>query len=333
MTRLLCVLVLMALAAAAPRADAHPLAPALLDLREVTAHQFDILWRTSTSRAGLGNVEPRLPDNCSEVSAPKAGIEDGEALVARWRVDCGAAGLVGKSIAASGLSESGINVILRIHWQSGGETKALLGPLLPALVVTPPEAEPSVFSSYLGLGVQHLLTGLDHVLFVLGLVLLVNGKRRLVATVTAFTVGHSLTLGLAALGMIAVRQAAAELAIAITVLVLACELGRSREASASLLRKKPWLMAGVFGLVHGLGFAGALAEVGLPRSEIVTALLGFNVGIEVGQILLVAALLLVVAVWQRRAPASSALARNAVATLIGSLAAFWCIERTVTMLG
>lgn len=189
----------------------------------------------------------------------------------------------------------------------------------------------SVARSYLGLGIEHLLTGLDHVLFVIGLVLLVSSWRSLIATVTSFTLGHSVTLTLATLEVVSVPTLVFELAIAFSILVLGAELARE-EPGETWLRRRPWAMAFGFGLLHGLGFAGALSEIGLPAADIPLALFSFNVGIELGQLLIVAPLALAIAFAGERLRALPAPLLRVPAYVIGSLAAYWCIERAALLL-
>ena len=315
-------------------AVAHPLAPGLLELTEVAPARYAVLWRSSVVRARSGQVEPRLPDECTRVSEPDVRLESGEAQVARWVVQCGPGGLAGRTLAIDGLEGSGINVIVRVVAPGQPEFKALLGAGEPsATLATAPEP---VFARYLELGAQHLLGGLDHLLFLLGLFLLVPSLRVLVATVTAFTAGHSVTLSLAALGLVPIGQGPAELLIAATVLVLGLELARPVPVGAahgrdSFLRRKPWLMAAVFGLVHGLGFAGALREIGLPPQDLALSLLAFNLGIELAQLALIGAMLLCAAAW-RRLPAAPRFAPAIPAYLVGSMAVCWLLERSVTLL-
>jgi len=321
-------------------AVAHPLAPGLLELTEVAPARYAVLWRSSVVRARSGQVEPRLPDECTRVSEPDVRLESGEAQVARWVVQCGPGGLAGRTLAIDGLEGSGINVIVRVVAPGQPEFKALLGAGEPsATLATAPEP---VFARYLELGAQHLLGGLDHLLFLLGLFLLVPSLRVLVATVTAFTAGHSVTLSLAALGWVPIGQGPAELLISATVLVLGLELARpaavvtpflvgAAHGRDSFLRRKPWLMASVFGLVHGLGFAGALREIGLPPQDLALSLFAFNLGIELAQLALIGAMLLGAAAW-RRLPAAPRFAPAIPAYVVGSMAVCWLLERSVTLL-
>jgi hydrogenase/urease accessory protein HupE len=247
-----------------------------------------------------------------------------KALVTRWSVDCGRSGLTGAEIEVAGLAAVGSDVLLRVIRADGSAVRAVLRPDAPAFRLPRGQRPIDVAGGYLALGVEHLLTGADHLLFLLGLLLLVRERKKLLATVTAFTLGHSVTLSLAALGVVHIPSAPAEAAIAFSILVLAVELARERPGALS---RRPWAMAAAFGLLHGLGFAGALAEVGLPAREIPLALVSFNTGIELGQIAFLAVVflgLLLLRPAARRLPAwSTAVPVYA----IGSLAAYWVIER------
>lgn len=331
---LLCVLVSAGLAISS-LVSAHPLAPALLELVEAGDSSYALLWRTSVSRAQGATVQPQLPADCKPVAAPRVSSEENQSLVQRWEVAC-AQPLTGRTLQISGLERSGINVILRYVARKGSVTTTLLDAAQPSFTVPDSIATPPVARAYFALGVEHLLFGFDHVLLVLGLVLLVRRIRPLVWTITAFTLGHSVTLALATLGIVNINQALTELGIAISILYLAVEILKPATAP-SLLRRRPWLMASAFGLLHGLGFAGALAEVGLPQGEIPLALFAFNVGIEAGQLLLVA-LMLVVMAFARRLRLNASYGSKEITTLIpvylmGSFAAFWCFERTAILTG
>ena len=313
-------------------ASAHPLAPALLDLKETAAGNYEVLWRTSATRASGVDVAPRFPANCSYAQSAPPALEDNEAVAVHGQLRC--AGPLAQ-LRVDGLEASRINVILRLRDTRGAQLEALLDAQKPSYTVPPPGEARSVFAGYLTLGVEHLLTGFDHVLFVTGLFLLVAGLRPLVLTITAFTLGHSVTLSLAALELVHVRQSLAELGIALTILVLAVELARPRSAAQTWIARWPWAMAAAFGLLHGLGFAGALADIGLPHSDIPLALFSFNLGIECGQLLLLALLLAAAALWRRVARGGEWLvpARALPVYLIGSLAVLWCLERGALLLG
>ena len=317
-------LVLLLLSLATFAADAHPLAPALLELRETAPGTYAVQWRTSLVRAQGRDVVPVMPEGCTAPAEVQTRDEAG-ARQQQWTLHC--TELVGRSLRVDGLEGSGVNVILRVQPLAGASQQALLGERTPSYTILPAQTAPPVFRSYLILGVEHLLLGFDHVLFVIALVLLVRGPRRLVITITAFTLGHSLTLSLAVLGLVRVNPTLTELAIALSILVLAVEILRPADARPGLFARWPWGVAAGFGLLHGLGFAGVLSEIGLPSGEIPLALLAFNLGIELGQLALIAAWLIAAALLRRLPTLPPALARGLPAYLIGSMAAYWCWER------
>ncbi|HET6467618.1 MAG TPA: HupE/UreJ family protein [Geminicoccaceae bacterium] len=313
-----------------PAARAHPLAPSLLEIVEQEPGRAEVRWKTPVARAPGAAMRPLLPPACPRTRELGAETE-GTGLVQRWEVACSAP-LEGASIEVAGIASSRADVILRVAMRDGRVLAAVLTPDRPAFTVPSREQPLQVAWSYLSLGFEHILTGADHLLFVLGLMLLIGTPRQLAWTVTAFTLGHSITLSLAALGLIRVPSAPVEALIALSVLVLALELARGRDARPTLLRRHPGLMAASFGLLHGLGFAGALREIGLPDGEIPLALLSFNLGIEAGQLVFCAALLGGWAVVRAVRPAPAAWGRGLATYAIGSLAAFWLIERTMASL-
>jgi len=314
----------LALLAAAP-APAHMLAPSLLAVRETGSGRLEVEWRTPILGTPGAELHPVLPPGCVPAGDPTLGRIEA-ASVMRWTVECSPAGVVGRRFAVAGVVENRADVLLRIELADGRRFRTVLGADRPAFVVPDRERPLDVFASYLRLGVEHILTGFDHLLFVLGLCLLVRGRRELLWTLTSFTLGHSVTLSLAALDVVRVPQAPAEAAIAATIFALARELARPAGA-ATLLSRSPWAMAAVFGLLHGLGFAGALAEIGLPQGDIPLALFSFNVGIELGQIAFVVAVLVVeIGVGRMRIRWPAPL-RLAPAYAIGALSAFWIFER------
>jgi hypothetical protein len=323
--------VLLALALAFPAlAVAHPLEPSLLELREAGAGHVDVVWTTPARRVPGVVTRVVLPPRCRDATPPEV-TDDVERIVTRWSAECDFEKLVGERVSVSGLAEARSEALVRVFLRDGRLVQGVLTGDVPELTVPAEPRRLDVAGAYGRLGVHHILTGLDHLAFVLGLLLLVGGRSFLPA-VTAFTLGHSVTLALAVLGLVAVPQRAIEVLIAGSVFVLAVELARDGQAR-SLLARRPWLMACAFGLLHGFGFAGALAEIGLPEGEIPLALGSFNVGIEVGQI---AVVLLALAVaravrgvvagggrWQRLVPAYA----------IGSVAFCWMLERVAVLFG
>jgi hydrogenase/urease accessory protein HupE len=317
---------ILCLLAAGP-AGAHPLDPSLLEIREVRGAPLEVLWRQPGVQPVDAPVRPVLPRPCVQVGQGEA--RRGEPWSeARWRLDCGGRSLVGERVGVSGLGEAHTDALLRIQLADGRLIQAVLRPDAPALTVPPGTSAAEVCRDYLLLGLRHILSGLDHLLFVLGLVLLVRG-RGLLWTVTAFTLGHSVTLSLAALGVVHIPPAPVEVLIAGSILAVAVEL--TREDAAPPWRS-PRALAFGFGLLHGLGFAGALAQVGLPAGEIPLALVSFNSGIEVGQLLFVGALFAARAVLGARPLPRFAAPARLPAYGIGALAAYWILERAWNLL-
>ena len=315
----------LAIGAVSPLA-AHTFAPALLELRQESG-AVAVRFKQPEVRVVGSRLRPVLPPSCRPAGAPEVSRQ-GTGMVTTWRVVCG--DLIGREVAVEGIAASRADVLLRLELADGRLLHHVLTADRPVFIVPRAAGRAGVAALYGRLGVEHILSGFDHLLFVLGLVLLVSGWRRLAATVTAFTAGHSVTLALASLGVVHVPPGPTEAAIALSIYVLAIELTRSRgsrEKAPTWLRRSPWSMAALFGLLHGLGFAGALSEVGLPEREIPAALLAFNVGIEIGQLAFVA--VVVAAGWAlARLPRRLAAPLvKAPAYVIGSLAAFWFFER------
>lgn len=308
-------------------AIAHPLAPALLELQERESGRVEVTWKRSALRVPGSDLQPILPPECPVV-VPVRVEDQGAAVLARWEIDCGEAGLVGRTIRIDDLGPAKIDTLVRIELADGRQLQRVLRRSEPQMEVPARQTRGAVFYDYLSFGFEHILTGADHLLFVFGLFLLCAGFGPLAKTVTAFTAGHSITLSLAALGYAKLPSGPIEVLIAASVLALAVDLARDAE-KPTWMRRFPWPMALLFGLLHGLGFAGALREVGLPEGEIPMALFSFNVGIEVGQLAFVALLLAATSMIERF---PVALPRRVVVYAMGSLAAFWMIERGAALL-
>ncbi len=318
-------------------AGAHALSPALLVLRELGGGPVDVTWKIPLIRITGTELRPILPPTCAVTGGPPTTTEDTESLTTQWRVDCGRAGLVGTRIGVEGLAAAKTDALLRLELADGRSIDTVLRASDAGLVVPARASRLDVVGDYVGLGVEHIVTGYDHLLFVFGLLLLAAGWRRLVATITAFTLGHSVTLTLAVLDVARVPAAPVEVAIAFSIFVLAVELARPSGGSSpataqpSLMRRRPWLMALGFGFLHGLGFAGVLREVGLPPEAIPTALFGFNVGIELGQLAFVAAMVALGAFLRPLVRAWPAWSRIVPVYAMGTLAACWMIERALPL--
>lgn len=331
MSRLACRwMIALLLAVVAASAAAHPLAPSLLDLRERDGGRVEVVWKLSLLQPTGSDLRPELPEHCVP-SSERTSERDDSSVTVRWSEDCGEQGLVGGTLRVVGLGRTRTDALVRIELRDGRRLQAVISGAEAAFEVVERQGRGWVALDYARLGVEHILTGLDHLTFVLGLMLLVRNRRALLITLTAFTLGHSVTLSAAALGYVDFPTRLVEFAIAASIFVLALELAGDREDDAT--HRRPWWFAFVFGLLHGLGFAGALAEIGLPADEIPLALLTFNVGIEVGQIVFVAVVWGILALVGRRADTAPVWLRALPVYAIGSLAALWCIERAVEWLG
>lgn len=322
---------LAALLVCTSSALAHRLSPAYFGLVESAPNVFEAQWKVSISGGLADALEPAIPDGCSvEGQVRSYGIDD--ALVRLGELECGD-GLRGEAFTVRGLPLTDTDVLFRIDWLDGTSFTHRLVPGAHRVTIPEQSGTFEVIATYTVVGIEHILFGIDHLLFVFALLLLVEGVGRLVATITAFTVAHSITLGAATLGFVNVPSAPVEATIALSILFLATELARPRAAAEgrgeSLTRRFPWFVAFTFGLLHGLGFAGALGEVGLPEQAIPIALLFFNIGVELGQLAFVAVVLATGSVLSRTWPLPGWSPRLA-AYVIGSVAAFWVFERTVT---
>jgi hydrogenase/urease accessory protein HupE len=327
--RWLRIAALVALGCALPAA-ADEFRPAYLQLRQIDATTYDVLWKLpALDESTTLKVRPEFPQG-TRVVKPVQSIYAAGTAVQRWRIQVDG-GLAGKAIEFSNLATTRIDVLVRLERADG---TAQLGRVLavePRFVVT---ASPSAFEvvrTYTVLGIEHILTGFDHLLFVLALLILVKGVRRLIATITAFTVAHSLTLVAATLGWVHVPGPPVEAAIALSIVFVAGEIVHARQGRPGLTQRYPWVVAFTFGLLHGLGFASALAEVGLPQLSIPVALLFFNVGVEIGQLLFIAAVFAAIAAgrWiarRIRLPHANWLWRIP-PYAIGGIASYWVLER------
>jgi hydrogenase/urease accessory protein HupE len=320
---------LAALACLAPSAFAHEIRPAFLQIREIEPHVYDILWKTPAQgdmRLALNVV---LPDACSNASEPRASLVDG-AVIQRWRAQC-QGGLVDKELSIENLGQTLTDTIVRFEPLDGQPKTLRLTPDEPAILIPGRQAWTDVAATYFGLGVEHILFGFDHLLFVLALILLVSDRRKLIGAVTAFTVAHSLTLAGTTFGWVRLPSSPVEAMIALSIMLVAIEIVRARSGGESLMARLPWIAAFGFGLLHGFGFAGALRAIGLPEEAVPLALLFFNLGVEAGQLMFIAAVLATMLAWRRLAPAPPAWAWRAPAYLIGGMSAFWFIERAVNV--
>ncbi len=303
-------LMLLGMALLSAAAGAHEMSMAEMELREVARGEFIWQWAATNDRTGSIDLQPVWPETCRA-----------EANL----VHCGDAGMTG-TLTVEGVGKRYSAAIVKVHWLDGQLRAYTLTGGQPTVhlygTADDQRGMGEVASAYTVLGIRHILTGTDHMLFVIGLLFLVGFHKRLVVTITAFTVAHSLTLGSSALGWLTLRAAPVEASIALSIMLVAGEALRERE---TLARRLPALVAFVFGMVHGLGFAGALKAIGLPEQHFLWALLSFNVGVEIGQLLIVAAAWLVHRTL-RQFPVMPQ-ARLASLYAIGTMAAYWSASR------
>ncbi len=248
------------------------------------------------------------------------------AEIKHWTIRTGPEGLEGWEVTVHGLSATMVDVLVRVALADGRVVSRLLRPDAPSFLFTSETAGPAA-GGYFVLGIEHILLGIDHLLFVLALVLIVRGVGLLVKTITAFTVAHSITLALAALGVVEVPSAPVEAIIALSIVFVAAEIIHRRQGRSGLTERAPWVVAFTFGLLHGFGFAGALAQVGLPQNDIPLALLFFNLGVEAGQLAFVGVVLALIALLARLRLPLPRWAPWLPPYAIGSVAMFWVIQR------
>lgn len=306
----------------------HKFAPSLLHIEEQVEGGFNIFWRTPLN--SVSSPQPVFPRSCELSSATIT--PEGTALEWRWKMKCDS-GLAGEKISVTGLSASQTAALLRYQSLAGELFQRLLTSDEPSAKIPDSQSESGVLSQYFSLGIKHILIGIDHLFFVSGLLLLAANWRMLLKTVTAFTLGHSITLVLVSLKIIPQWPSLVEFSIAITILLLAIELSRKNQnKKTSLLRKYQWPVAAIFGLVHGLGFAGVLSELGLPETDLVAALIAFNIGIEIGQLMFVAGLAGGLFLAARYVAAWYSKVRFSLVYGMGGIAVYWCLDRGVTLL-
>jgi hydrogenase/urease accessory protein HupE len=317
-------------------ASSDELRPGYLEIRQTTSNTYNLLFKIPALGEDLRlGIYVALPEDTHDTTPPRASFGNGAYVERRTiRRDGGLAGL---AIDIQGLSATSTDVLARIETLGGAVQTERLTPTRTSFVVEATPGAGEVAASYLRLGVEHILFGFDHLLFVLALVILVRGWARVAVTVTAFTIAHSITLAAATLGFVNVPGPPVEATIALSIVLVAVEILNARRGKPSLTTRMPWLVAFSFGLLHGFGFAGALAEVGLPQHAIPVALLFFNIGVEIGQLIFVAAVLSAISLLRyaasrllEPAPLQRALDQFDVTVgyAIGIVAAYWLVERT-----
>ena len=307
-------------------ATADEIRPGYLELKESGANIFSVLWKVPAKGNKKLGLYAMLPNGCQDKTKPNVQLING-AYIQRWIVAC-EQGLIEQSISVTGLAATNTDVLLRLEFSNGTSQSVLLTPAKNSYQVPAQALSSQIIGTYTWLGVTHILMGIDHLLFVFALLLIVKGKRRLLWTITAFTIAHSFTLAGATLGFIHVPQQPVEAIIALSILFLAMEIVHGKRGRPGAAARWPWLVAFIFGLLHGFGFAGALAEVGLPQQAIPLALVFFNVGVELGQLLFIAVVLLLG--WSLlllKQPKLMQRIETVAIYSIGGLSSFWLFER------
>jgi hydrogenase/urease accessory protein HupE len=304
---------------------AHEVRPAYLDMRETAAQRYDVLWKVPALGGKRLGLYVQLPSSCISNGEPRREIS-GDAYLEHWNVTC-IGGLKGGEIAVDGLAATMTDVLVRIAYADGTTEIGRLRPDQTVLEVKGPQTALEVAVTYTRLGIDHILSGIDHLLFVLALMLLIRNPWMLVKTITAFTVAHSITLAGAALGYFSLPQKPVEAVIALSIVFVASELIKAKAGERCLSEDYPWVVAFTFGLLHGFGFAGALQEIGLPQADVPLALLTFNLGVEFGQLLFVAAVLIIILTMRLLVKVPHRLARVSAAYVIGMVATVWFFER------
>ena len=323
------IVVTLLLAAIVPgRADEFK--PAYLQLTQLDRETYDVLWKApAIDESTTLKAKPQFPDGTEALTEMRSTFSRG-ITVQRWRIRV-PDGLDGKAIVFSQLSETRIDVLARLVRLDGTVQLERILPVRPRFVGRPSPGRLEVVRTYTVLGIEHILTGFDHLLYVLAMLILVSGWRRIVVTMSAFTATHSLTLTAATLGWVHVPQPPVEACIALSIIFVAREIVLAHRGRAGLTARWPWAVSFTFGLMHGFGFAGALAEVGLPVGAIPAALLFFNVGVELGQLMFVASVLASIAagrfVTRRLDVRLPDWSWRIAPYAIGGLASFWLVER------
>ncbi|MDO9060683.1 MAG: HupE/UreJ family protein [Bradyrhizobium sp.] len=314
----------------ATSAPADEFRPGYLELRQQDAETWDVFWKVPAQadrpRSGIDVV---LPADTVNLSEPRGGYHAG-VYFERWRIRR-PGGLIGQMVRIDGLPPDIADVLVRVERSDGTSQVARLLPSNPAFVVEASAGAAQVARTYFVLGVEHILLGVDHLLFVLALLLVVRNAGRVVMTVTAFTLAHSITLAAATLGLVRVSGPPVEAMIALSIVFVAAEIVHGAQGRPGLTERWPWLVAFTFGLLHGLGFAGALADIGLPQNAIPLALFFFNVGVELGQLLFVAAVAVAASLMARARHVWPRWIELAPAYAIGSMAMFWVLQRVAAL--
>jgi hydrogenase/urease accessory protein HupE len=320
----------LVLAGAAPGV-AHEARPGFLELRETGPETYSFLWKKPTGGEVEIQIAPVIPRDCRLATSDRQQLSPG-AFVVRGTLTC-RGGLAGKTIEIAGLEATITDVLVRLHHADGRLESHLLRPTTPSVTLGGVTTAGERALGYVQLGVQHILLGVDHLLFVLGLMLIVSDRWTLVKTITSFTLAHSITLAIATLGYASAPLPPLNAAIALSILFLGPEVVRTWRGESSFTIRHPWVVAFAFGLLHGFGFASGLTSMGLPKAEIPLALLLFNVGVELGQVVFVLLVILLERSFRTLEVRWPRFVEHFPGYAVGTLGAYWTIQRTLILLG
>lgn len=309
-----------------PAVKGHEIRPAYLQIIQVSENSYEVFWKVPSMGDAVPKIQPVFPGSFSIENLKTPNQIPGSVIY--YYLISSEESLQGKELSIKGLDKTLIDVLVTVTYLNGEKATLLLQADKDSSLIPGQTSALDVIKTYTILGIEHILLGIDHLLFVLALIMITKGKWKILKTITAFTIAHSITLSLAALGYVNFPGAPVEAVIALSIVFLALEILKNINGEQTLTSKKPWIVAFSFGLLHGFGFAGALSDIGLPQQEIPLALAFFNIGVELGQLIFVGFVLGLIKllslyknwpVYSRKIPAYA----------IGSIAAFWMIQRVV----
>lgn len=299
---------------------AHEVRPAYLNIVPKSDSEFAVTWKQPVVDGSRLKITPTFPEDCTETSSHELSMT-GATVIEQWSIQCG---LKSGIISLEGLDRTLTDAFLQIEYLDGETVSTVLKPYNLSLDLS--AKTPSAAQAYVVIGIEHVIFGWDHLLFITGLVLLVSA-RQIIGVATAFTVAHSITLAVTALGFVSVPSRPVEILIAASIVLLAIEVIRKHQGQVSLAVKRPWMIAFFIGLIHGFGFAGALADIGLPRGQELLSLFLFNIGVEIGQIAIILVLLAVLFVVTKLSKPARKPTEILVTYGIATIGMFWVIER------
>jgi hydrogenase/urease accessory protein HupE len=329
MRRRLTFRVVLLMLAVVQTSYAHEVRPGYLELRQTDVGMYAVLWKVPAVGEMRLSIHPRFPENCRPVGEVTS-YRGSDSYAEHLSIEC-PGGLNGRTIAIDGLGATMTDVLVRMEFADGTTWTQRLKPSVPAALIPETVSRLQTAGVYLKLGFEHILSGVDHLLFVLALIILTRGGWKLVKTVTAFTLSHSVTLTSATLGFVHVPQRPVEAVIALSIVFVATEIVKVRRGIKNITVSAPWMVAFFFGLIHGLGFAGGLSEAGLPTLHIPTALLFFSLGVESGHFLFIGVVMFLIVLTRRVRIPFPRWTELVPPYAIGTIAMFWVIQRLTAL--